>query len=148
MRTAIWIIYGVMFAIVFAAPEAKSIPVVPSFQQGTLRSTTTTRQRINETINSYHYRTGYEYSVSGSNVRPDGPISPSRLITTTNTANGITSVWRGLDPASKPSWSLVEQGANFQFVEALSGPGLTEHTIINRETELESVTETLSTFTQ
>ncbi len=68
--------------------------------------------------------------------------------TTTNTMNGVTSVWRGLDPSSKPSWTIVNEGASFQFVETLQGPGLVNHTIIDRVTDIESTTETLSTFTQ
>ena len=62
--------------------------------------------------------------------------------------NGISSVWRGLDPASKPEWRIVNQGASFQFVETLQGPGLVNHTLITRETDIESLTETTSTFTQ
>ena len=49
---------------------------------------------------------------------------------------------------SKAGWQLVKQGASFQFTETVSGPGLTNHTVINRTTDIESVTETLSTFTQ
>ncbi len=130
------------------APAAQSLPVVPNFQQGTLKSTTTTKTKVNEVINSYQYRTGYELSVSGSNVKPNGSVAPMGIETTTNTMNGVTSVWRGLDPASKPSWTIVNEGASFQFVETLQGPGLVNHTIINRETDIESTTETLSTFTQ
>ena len=70
------------------------------------------------------------------------------LVTTTNSLNGVSSVWRGLDPSSKPSWSIVNDAASFSFSETLQGPGLTEHTIITRETDVESTTETLSTFTQ
>ena len=70
------------------------------------------------------------------------------LTTTTNNLNGVSSVWRGLDPASKPSWSIVDEGGSFQLVETLNGPGLVNHTIINRETDIESITETTSTFTQ
>lgn len=139
-----WLVFS---AIIFAAP-AKAIPVVPNFQQGVLSSKTTTKTKVNEVINSYEYRTGYELSVSGTNVAPDGPIAPMGLTTTSNTVNGISSVWRGLDPASKPSWNIVNQGASFQFVETLQGPGLVNHTIINRDTDIESITETTSTFTQ
>ena len=110
MWAGIWIAYGALCAIALAAPEAKAIPVVPNFQQGTLRSTTKT--------------------------------------TTTNSLNGVTSVWRGLDPAQKPTWNIVNKGASFQFVETLSGPGLVNHTVIKRDTDIESLTETLSTFTQ
>ena len=148
MWTGIWITWGVLCAIALAAPEAKSLPVVPSFQQGTLKSSTTTKTKVNEVINSYEYRTGYELSVSGTNIKPDTSIAPMDLTTTTNNLNGVSSVWRGLDPASKPSWSIVEEGGSFQLVETLMGPGLVNHTIINRETDIESITETTSTFTQ
>lgn len=149
MWTTIWITYGVLFAVAFAAPEAQSIPVVPNFQQGTLSSTTKTTQRVTEVINSYEYRTGYELTVSGTNITPVGDvIAPNRLTKQTNSINGIASQWTGLDPASKPDWKIVEQGASFQFVETLNGPGLTNHTVINRTTDIESLTETLSTFTQ
>ena len=148
MWTGIWIAYGALFAIALAAPEAKAIPVVPNFQQGTLRSTTKTTTKVNEVINSYEYRTGYEYAASGTNVSTNGPIAPMSLTTTTNSLNGVTSVWRGLDPAQKPAWNIVNEGASFQFVETLSGPGLVNHTVIKRDTDIESLTETLSTFTQ
>ena len=148
MWIGIWIAWSVLCVIAFAAPKAKSIPVVPNFQQGTLKSTTTTKTKINEVINSYRYRTGYEYTASGTNVAPDGPIAPMSLVTTTNSLNGVSSVWRGLDPLSKPSWNIVNKSAAFSFSETLMGPGLTEHTIISRETDVESTTETLSTFTQ
>jgi hypothetical protein len=127
MWTGIWISWGVLCVIALAAPEAKSIPVVPNFQQGTLKSTTTTKTKVNEVINSYRYRTGYEYTAAGTNVAPDGPLAPMSLVTTTNSLNGA---------------------ASFSFAETLQGPGLTEHTIITRETDVESTTETLSTFTQ
>ena len=148
MWTGIWISWGVLCVIALASPEAKSIPVVPNFQQGTLKSTTTTKTKVNEVINSYRYRTGYEYTAAGTNVAPDGPLAPMSLVTTTNSLNGVGSVWRGLDPSSKPSWKIVNEAASFSFAETLQGPGLTEHTIITRETDVESTTETLSTFTQ
>ena len=148
MWTGLWVAWGVLCAVALAAPEAKSVPIVPNFQQGTLRSTTKTKTKVNEVINSYEYRTGYEYAVSGTNVSTNGSIAPMSLTTTTNSLNGITSVWRGLDPAQKPDWNIVNEGASFQFVETLSGPGLVNHTIIQRDTDVESLTETLSTFTQ
>ncbi len=148
MWTSLYIAWGVLCVIALIAPEAKSVPVVPNFQQGTLKSTTTTKTKVVEVINSYRYRTGYEYTATGTNVAPNGPIAPMSMTTTTNTLNGVSSVWRGLDPATKPSWSIVNEAASFSFSETLQGPGLTEHTIINRETDVESITESLSTFTQ
>ena len=137
----------VAFFLLITAP-AVAVPVVPNFQQGVLSSKTTTKTKVTEVINSYEYRTGYEYSVSGTNIEADGPIAPMSMTTTTNTLNGVSSVWRGLDPASKPSWRIVNQGEAMQFVETLQGPGLVNHTLINRETDIESLTETTSTFTQ
>lgn len=148
MLAGLWIAWGALCIIGLVTPEAKSIPVVPNFQQGTLKATTTTKTKVTEVINSYRYRTGYEYTASGTNVKPDSALAPMSLTTTTNSLNGVTSVWRGLDPTSKPSWSIVNEAASFSFAETLQGPGLTEHTIITRETDIESITETLSTFTQ
>jgi len=148
MWFGLWITWGVLCAIALSAPEAKSIPLVPSFTQGQLKSTTTTKTKVTEVINSYQYRTGYEYSATGTNVAPDGPIAPMSLVTTTNSLNGVTSVWRGLDPKSKPSWKIVNEASTFSFSETLQGPGLVEHTIVTRETDIESINETLSTFTQ
>ena len=138
----------ILLLLLLAAPAA-AIPVVPNFQQGVLSSTTRTKTKVNEVIDSYEYRTGYEYSASGTNIAPvGGAIAPASLTTTTNTLNGVSSRWTGLDPASKPAWNIVNQGASFQFVETLQGPGLTNHTLINRETDIESLTETTSTFSQ
>ncbi len=149
MWTGLWVAWGALCVVALAAPGAKSIPVVPNFQQGVLSSKTTTKTKVNEVINSYEYRTGYELSVSGTNIAPvNGEIAPRALTTTTNTLNGISSRWVGLDPADKPAWNIVNQGASFQFVETLQGPGLVNHTLINRETDIESLTETTSTFTQ
>jgi hypothetical protein len=148
MRVLLLVLYAGFDLLATAAPVA-AIPVVPNFQQGVLSSTTRTKTKVNEVINSYEYRTGYEYSASGTNIAPvGGAIAPASLTTTTNTLNGVSSRWTGLDPASKPVWNIVKQGASFQFVETLQGPGLTNHTIINRETDIESLTETTSTFSQ
>jgi len=137
-----------LLLLLYAVPAA-AVPVVPNFQQGVLSSKTTTKTKVNEVINSYEYRTGYELSISGTNIAPvNGEISPRALTTTSNTLNGISSRWVGLDPASKPEWNIVNQGASFQFVETLQGPGLVNHTMINRETDIESITDTTSTFTQ
>ena len=139
----------IVTAVVLAIPtKTDAVPVVPNFQQGTLNSTTTTKTKVTEVINSYEYRTGYEYTVSGTNIEPNGPLAPMALTSTTNTVNGISSVWRGLDPTQKPEWNIVNKAASFQMVETLMGPGLVNHTLIERTTDIESLTETTSTFTQ
>ena len=136
-----------LLLLLIAAPAA-AVPVVPNFSQGVLSSTTTTKTKVTEVINSYDYRTGYEYSVSGTNIQPSASIAPMKLTHTNNTLDGVTSKWTNLDATSKPTWTIVNQGEALQFVETLSGPGLVNHTIINRDTDIESITETTSTFTQ
>ena len=137
-----------LLLLLIAAPAA-AVPVVPSFNQGSLSSTTTTKTKVNEVINSYEYRTGYEMTVSGTNIAPkNGELTPRALTNITNDVNGITSTWTGLDPSDRPSWSIVNEGGSFQLLETFNGPGLVNHTIINRTTDIESVNETISTFTQ
>ncbi len=77
-----------LLLLLIAAPAA-AIPVVPNFQQGVLNSSTTTKTKVTEVINSYEYRTGYQLTVTGTNVAPvGGEIAPRALTTTTNTLNG------------------------------------------------------------
>ena len=123
----------------------RAVPVVPNFTQGSMTSHTETTQKITETINSMDYNTGYQYSVTGSGVTASGNLSPG---TGTNnvTIDGVTSTWTNVN--SKPTFTQTTPGAAFQFTETLSGPGLSNHTIINRTTEVTSVTDTTSIFSQ
>ena len=124
-----------------------AVPVVPNFTQGSMTSNTETTSTVTETINSMNYNTGYEYVITGTNMQHDGAsISPPSTTGNSNTLNGVTSTWTGLDLNNKPNFTLTTPGADFQFVESYSGPGLSNHTIIQRTTEIQSVTTTTSTF--
>ena len=126
---------------------AMSVPVVPNFTQGSMTSNTETTSTVSETINSMNYNTGYEYVITGTNIEHDGAtISAPSTTGNSNTLNGVTSTWTNLDLSNKPNFSITTPGANFQFVESYSGPGLTNHTIIQRTTTIQSVTNTTSTF--
>ena len=124
---------------------AQAVPVVPNFTQGSMTSHTETTQKITETINSMDYNTGYQYSVTGSGVSASGNLSPG---TGTNnvTIDGVTSTWTGA--TSKPTFTQTTPGAAFQFTETYQGPGLSQQTIIQRTTEVTSVTDTTSIFSQ
>ncbi|QFG06429.1 hypothetical protein PQC12_gp206 [Synechococcus phage S-SCSM1] len=125
---------------------AQAVPVVPNFTQGSMTSHTETTQKITETINSMDYNTGYQYSSTGSGVEPiGGTLSPTRGSTNV-TINGVTSSWQGI--TATPTFKQTTPGAAFQFTETYSGPGLSNHTIIQRETEVTSVTDTTSIFQQ
>ena len=141
---------------------AKAVPVVPNFQQGSMTSHTETESTVTETINSIDYRTGWEYSVTGVGIDNNGqPLNPdvnssSVSITPSVGTNGatdgatgtLTSSFDSLDMDSAGSYTISTPGAAFQFSQSYQGPGMTNQTIIQRTTVIESVTDTTSVFTQ
>ena len=132
----------------FASP-AGAVPVVPNFTQGSMTSTTETTSTVTETINSMDYSTGWTYSVSGTNVQHDGTsMTPDVGSAQTNTLNGVTSSWTGLDVNNKPNWTQTVTGQPFQFTEHYVAPGLQTQTIINRTQTIQSVTTSTSIFSQ
>ena len=132
-----------------SAGAARAVPVVPNFTQGSMTSNTTTTSTVTETINSMDYNTGYQYVVTGTNIETDAAnIAPSGNTNTSITLNGVTSQWTGLDMTTRPEFEMTTPGAAFQFTETYQGPGLSNHTIIQRTTTINSVTETTSVFTQ
>ena len=130
---------------------AIAVPVVPNFTQGSMTSNTVTNTTVTESINSMDYNTGWQYSVTGSGVSADGNLTPtgSGSVSNTNvTLDGVTSTWNGLNLEQRPNFTMTTQGGAFQFSEIYQGPGLSNHTIIQRVTTINSVTDTTSTFTQ
>ncbi len=137
-------IHIVALGVLVSAP-VYAVPVVPNFTQGSMTSNTQTTSKVTETINSMDYNTGYQFSVTGSGVTASGNLSP----TTTDanvTINGVTSTWTGID--TKPTFTQTIPGAAFQFTETYQSPGLSNHTVIQRVTEVTSVTDTTSIFSQ
>ena len=141
---------------------ARAVPVVPNFTQGSMTTHTETTSTVTETINSIDYRTGWEYSVTGVGIENNGqPINPdvnssSVTITPTTGSSGasdgatgvLTSSFDSLDMDSAGSYTIAEDGGAFQFTQSYQGPGMTNQTIIQRTTVIESVTDTTSVFTQ
>ena len=128
---------------------AKAVPVVPNFTQGSMTSNTTTTSTVTETINSMDYNTGWQYSVTGSGVVADGELTPTGTGSISNTQitlDGVTSTWNGLNLEERPNFTMQTPGGAFQFTETYHGPGLSNHTIIQRTTEIQSVTNTTSVF--
>ena len=147
MRPLRAIVVGAI-ALATAPTALNAVPVVPNFTQGAMTSHTETTSTVSETINSMDYNTGYQYSVSGVNVEHDGTgISPDTG-TQQVTNNGVTSTWTNLNTSNKPNWTLTTPGAAFQFTETYKAPGLSTHTVIQRTTTIQSVTDTTSIFSQ
>ena len=134
-----------------SAGAARAVPVVPNFTQGSMTSHTETTSTVTETINSMDYNTGWQYVVTGTNVESSGNLTPTgegSINATQVTLDGVTSTWNGLNLTDRPDFSIVTPGAAFQFTESYQGPGLSNHTVIQRTTTINSVTDTTSTFTQ
>ena len=143
------------------AGAARAVPVVPNFQQGSMTSHTETESTVTETINSIDYRTGWEYSVTGVGVENNGePLNPSVSTSTVQvaptvgteesgaTAAAVTSSFDSLNFSTGSNYTISEPGGAFQFTQTYSGPGMTNQTVIQRVTTIQSVTDTTSTFTQ
>ena len=139
-----WSVLSAVGAFATLAP-AQAVPVVPNFTQGSMTSHTETTSKVTETINSMDYNTGYQYSVTGSGVTASGNLTPGQG-TNNVTIDGVTSSWTGV--TSRPTFTQTTPGAAFQFTETYQGPGLSQQTIIQRVTEVTSVTDTTSIFQQ
>jgi len=98
--------------------------VVPNFTRGTINATTESSTRIVETIRQVEYTTGTSYTVSGTNINIPGT------------------------PQQGANYTIMNQGAPFQFSETNLGPGMAKETWIDRTTETESTTTSISVFTQ
>ena len=141
MKQLIW-----LFLLVPRA--ANAVPVVPNFQSGSMTSHTETSTKVTEVINSIDYQTGWEYTVTGTNIKADGATLLPPSTSTTNTKDGVTSTWSGLDANNVPNFSIKNPDQSWQFTTTLSQPGMVNQTIINRTTDMTSVTDTVSTFSQ
>jgi len=98
--------------------------VVPNFTKGTITSTTESTTKIVESIRQIEYTTGTSYTVTGTNIN-----IPSR-------------------PDPDANYTIQNQGAAFQFSETYLGPGVAKETWIDRTTEIQSTTNSVSVFTQ
>ena len=142
---------------------ANAVPVVPNFTQGSMQPSTNTTSTVTEPINSIDYRTGWEYTVTGVGVENAGAplnptvkteqveITPSAIsgqnIDDAATATGtLTSSFDALDLSNQGAFTISNPGESFQFSQSYSGPGMTNQTVIQRVTEIESVTNTTSIF--
>ena len=112
-----------LFLLGFCSP-ALAESVVPNFTRGTINATTESTTRIVEAIRQVEYTTGESYTVTGTNIN-----IPS-------------------NPQKGSSYSIMTQGAPFQFSETYLGPGVAKETWIDRTTETQSNTTSISVFTQ
>ena len=127
--------------LLFSSSPCFAIPVIPNFSAGSSISRTTSSQSTREIIQSYSYSTGYQYTTGGT-------ISPEAIAGATQTINGVTSTTTGINLSTKPQFKQTTAGAATQYHESYIGPGLNSYVHIDRTIEVQSVTESTSTFTQ
>ena len=99
-------------------------PVTPNFTSGTITSETKTRTEVIEVIKQIEYTTGTSYTVTGTNINIPGTPTPGA------------------------NYTIINQGAPFQFSETHLTPGIAKETWIDRKTTEDSVTNSISVFTQ
>ena len=136
-----------LFGFVISAP-CYAVPVIPNFQQGSSQSRTETSTIITESIRTTEYNSGYLYSVTGSGIQHDGSSISPTATSVSETINGTTHTWQGLDLNQRPNWTQTNQGDAFQFTEVYQGPSLESVTDITRTIESTSVTDTTTIFSQ
>ena len=111
-------------AVVALATPVYANTVVPNFTRGTINATTETTTKIVEVIRQVDYTTGTSYTVTGTNITFSGTPAPGN------------------------SYTLTTPGAPFQFSETYLGPGVAKETWLDRTTEQQSTTTSISVFTQ
>ena len=133
-----------------AIPNAKAGSITPAFTSGQIETTTSSKQIIVETIVTENYRTGYSYSMQGTNVRPvEGTvISPDATYTNTQTVNGVSFKWVAPELTTKPQWEVVDPTKAFSITENFLAPGLDATSTVQRTINTESQSTSLSIFSQ
>ena len=126
-----------------------AIPIVPNFNQGVLQQRVETKSTIVEDIKSYDIRNGYELTVGGTNVESvTGNVAPKGWTKVNSSISGVGTTYVSPNLDNKPEFQIVEQGATFNYFESLETPGISNFTHITRETVVESISDSTSTFSQ
>ena len=123
--------------------------VIPNFQQGVLTQRRETKSTTVEDIKSFDIRNGYQLTIGGENVKSStGDLAPAGWTKLDTTVQGVGTTYVSPNLDNKPTFSIVNEGQSFQYFETLETPGITNYTHIQRTTQIENVTDTLSTFSQ
>ena len=123
--------------------------VIPNFQQGVLTQRSETKSTTVEDIKSFDIRNGYQLTIGGENVKSStGNLAPTGWTKLDTTVQGVGTTYVSPNLDNKPVFSIVNEGESFMYYETLETPGITNYTHIQRTTQIENVTDTLSTFSQ
>ena len=135
------------FLLITLAPQVRAEKIIPNFQQGVLNNHTETKTILKRDLTVFEFRTGYEFTVGGSGIKPSTTnIAPSGFIKTPGTISGTATTYVMPDLSSKPAYSIVNEGAAFSYYETLETPGIKSMTKIIEEQTIESISDSTSTF--
>jgi len=136
-------LYALFSAPIYAAP------VIPNFQQGVLQQHVETKQTILEDIKSFDIRNGYQLTVGGENVQSStGNVAPAGWTKVNTTVEGVGTTFVSPNLDNKPNFSVINAGESFMYYETLETPGIINFTHIIRETSVQSISDSTSTFSQ
>ncbi len=140
-----WLVF-----LLFAIPSANAGSITPSFSTGQIEQNSSSKSIVVETIVTENYRTGYSYSMQGSNVQPTSGtiISPDATYTNTQTVNGVSFKWVTPELNTKPQWEIRDPTQAFSITENFLAPGLDATSTIQRTINTESQSSSLSIFSQ
>ena len=131
--------------LIFFISRAYAQTVVTNFNSATSTSLSVTTNNLTENIREVRYNSGYTYSVTGSGISCGNCDSLSMPnATVTETINGTTYEWTGLNMDQKPQWQHTSQ--SFQFSEFYKAPSLESIIDITRTVQSEIVTDTTIIF--
>ena len=115
---------GLFLALILLPAAAFGQSVTPNFTQGSMTSTTTSSQTINETIQIKTYGGDYS-SYSGTNITPSGAVG-----------------------AAGTTYSVTTAGEPYQLETVTRAAGIVEQQDITRTITTSSTTNSLSVFSQ
>ena len=123
--------------------------VIPNFNQGVLIQRSETKSTTVEDIKSFDIRNGYQLTIGGENVKSStGDVAPAGWTKLDTTVQGVGTTYVSPNLDNKPTFSIVNQGESFQYYETLETPGITNFTHVTRQTTIESISDSTSTFSQ
>ena len=141
--------YRFILLLSFFSVPVYSQSVIPNFQQGVLTQRSETKSTTVEDIKSFDIRNGYQLTIGGENVESStGNVAPAGWTKLNTAVQGVGTTYVSPNLDNKPDFSIVNEGASFMYYETLETPGITNYTHIQRTTQIENVTDTLSTFSQ
>tara|TARA_R100000231_G_C5231088_1_gene136706 strand:- start:154 stop:582 length:429 start_codon:yes stop_codon:yes gene_type:complete len=127
----------------------KANQVIPNFQTGVLQQHVETKSTVLENIQSFEFRSGYQFTVGGTNVKSStGNVAPTGWTKQNTTVQGVGTTYVMPNLTNKPEYHIVNEADTFNYYETLETPGLTNYTQIMRETTIESISDSTSTFSQ